>query len=67
MQALRLKSPGDRPSAQAELEQLKASDHAVLPIGKVGQRRIPTHARLCIYLMLNGASAIHRPIVAVVR
>jgi hypothetical protein len=67
MQPLRPDAPIDRPATHPKVEQLKASDHAMLPIGQLGDPRIPANARFFINAMNEGAWAVHRPILAVVR
>jgi hypothetical protein len=67
MQALRPNTPVDCMSAEPELAQLESSDDSMLPIGQLGNRRIPTHAPFVVYMRPNGAWAVHRPIVAVVK
>jgi hypothetical protein len=61
MQALRPEARSDRSPPQPERDELIPSDHAMLPIGKLGNRRIRANRQSCIYVMLICRLAAHGP------
>jgi hypothetical protein len=65
MQSLALNTPLDRPSAEAEIRELRALHHAVLTVGQRRDRGVLTSSvKLPIYAMGNATFAGHGPIVA---
>jgi hypothetical protein len=67
----RFQTSGDRPPTHPSLQELTTGNHAMLPIGELGDRdvRVPTPARppnrlFGTYVVLNVRLAGHGPIVA---